>query len=606
VRAPEAITTRGSDRRPKQRKARPRARRTDEQPTLRWPERRTTAVVLILFTAVFVGLSVGSYTQKSATWDEPVHVTDGYAALKLRDYRIDPEHPPFLRMWAALPLLAVDGIRFDPAPIDSTPPGDWAAHALFPFTHRFMYVDNDADKLLYRARFMIVLLGVVLGVLLFCWAREWLGTRAAIAALAFYTLEPNIAAHASLVTTDAGVACFMFGAVYFLWRTCRRASAGNIAGLTAFFTLAIVSKFSAILLWPIVVVLLGIASLRLRMLPVSKACAIVVLLTASAWIGIWAVYGFRYAPSSSATWLFRFQDLDPLRERVPRLTAIVAWVDSNRLLPNVFTQGFLIGQAKAQTRSAFLAGDFSNTGWWYFFPIAFLIKTPIVTILLLLKGLVASRPWQISRLGTATFAIVPIALYMASSMFSRLNIGLRHILPIYPFVLLLCAMAAKDLLDRRRSGAKIVVALTAIWALEVGWNYPDNLAFFNALVGGPRHGAEYLVDSSLDWGQDLKPLKRWMDRNGVGHVGLTYFGSADPAYYKIDCTYLPGSPFFVPPESIREPRLPGYVAASVTNLSGVYVDPRSRDFYEPLRSRTPVASIGKSINVYWVERPWWQ
>jgi hypothetical protein len=115
----------------------------------------------------------------------------------------------------------------------------------------------------------------------------------------------------------------------------------------------------------------------------------------------------------------------------------------------------------------------------------------------------------------------------------------------------------------------------------------------------------YFTDSNLDWGQDLKPLKGWMDRNAVTRINLAYFGSADPAYYHIDCTYMPGSPFFVPNSSIGRPQLPGYVAVSETVLSGVYFDERGRAFYRGLRDRAPIAHIGHSIRVYWVERPWW-
>ena len=135
--------------------------------------------------------------------------------------------------------------------------------------------------------------------------------------------------------------------------------------------------------------------------------------------------------------------------------------------------------------------------------------------------------------------------------------------------------------------------------------YPHYLAFFNRFVGGPRHGQEYLVDSSLDWGQDLKGLKRWMDKNNVQHINLSYFGTADPGYYKINCTHLPGAPFFAE-QFVKGPELPGYVAVSATNLRGVYFDERWRDFYKPLLEMEPVAVIGYSIYVYRVERPWWQ
>src|SRR5688572_22506999 len=176
---------------------------------------RTTVFALLAFTAAFVALELNAYTRKSATWDEPMHLTSGYAALAAHDHRLDPSHPPLVRMWAALPLLFTDHAPLDTRTVDHARGLEWLQGA-YGFAHRFLYVDNDADRLLYRARFMIVLLGVVLGILLFCWVREWVGFAPAAVALALYAMEPNIAAHAALVTTDLGVTCFMFGAVYFL------------------------------------------------------------------------------------------------------------------------------------------------------------------------------------------------------------------------------------------------------------------------------------------------------------------------------------------------------------------------------------------------------
>jgi len=345
-------------------------------------------LALTIFAVLFAALEVGSYTQKSATWDEPVHMADGYASLVQHDYRIDPEHPPFLRMWAALPLLAMHVTPFDFSDVDRTPPRSWA-WTLYSFCERFLYASNDADRLLYASRFMTVLLGIGLGVMLFAWAHEWLGFWPAAAALALYTVEPNIAAHASLVTTDFGLACFMFGTLYFLWRTCRRMTALNVTAFVLFFALAIVSKFSALVLIPAVAFVLAGAALRRQVLNPARALALFGVVGVAAWIAVWAVYGFRYAPSSSGTWFYDFQADPMVRDRVPTLASLIGWVDRHHLLPNVFSEGFLFGQAKAQVRPAFLFGSFSDQGWWYYFPLAFLVKTPVATLAFIAAGLIA-------------------------------------------------------------------------------------------------------------------------------------------------------------------------------------------------------------------------
>ena len=250
-----------------------------------------TATVLSAFAAVFITLTVTGYTQKSATWDEPQHLITGYAMLAHRDYRIDPEHPPLLRMWAALPLMFDGTVKLDSTIIDQLDPGYWVGMGQFKYAHHSLYKQNDADRLLYRARFMVVLLGVGLGVLLFSWARELFGFWTAVVVLTLYCLEPNLLAHASLVTTDFGATCFMFGTLYFLWRFSRQRSVANAAGSNLFFTLAMVSKFTVIMLAPVIVVLLMVDSYRqpnrLRSLGISAGILASMLATSS-------MYPFRY------------------------------------------------------------------------------------------------------------------------------------------------------------------------------------------------------------------------------------------------------------------------------------------------------------------------
>jgi hypothetical protein len=579
-----------------------------------------TAAVLIVFAVVFSILTVSSYTQKSATWDEPQHVMAGYAALKFHDYRTDPEHPPFLRMWAALPLLMMPDIKMSVEVIDKVEPTVWVGSGQFYFCHGFLYQMNDADRLLYRARFMIVLLGISLGILLFFWARELFGFWPAVIALGVYATESNILAHSSLVTTDFGVACFIFGTMYFLWRLTRAVNWANLLGLTAFFGLAHVSKFSAILLGPLVLVLLAVRVCRKSAWPCKigqphdlvslKQRAVVaagtfVLLVLVTWGAVWAFYGFRYLPSSSGTWQFRFQDDPGAKERVPVIANVVDWADNHRLLPNAYTQGFLLSQIKAQQRGTFLAGKFSRKGWWYYFPVAFLIKTPVALIVLFLTGAILCAIRYRTFLQNELFVLLPLVFYLGAAMTAKLNIGLRHILPIYPFVLLLAGKTAGECFTgKRRAFAYLLGALCLSQVVEFVRVYPHDLAFFNQFVGGPSNGHKFLVDSNLDWGQDLKPLKKWMDKTGVPHINLSYFGTADPEYYGINCTHLPGAPFF-DEQLVARPQLPGYVAVSVTNLRGVYLNDAGRAFYRPLLERQPLAIIGYSIHVYWVDREWW-
>jgi hypothetical protein len=570
-----------------------------------------TETVLVTFSVVFIALAVNSYVRESGTSDEASHLTAGYAALTLGDYRIDAEHPPLVRMWAAAPLLFTPGITFN------TNCYSWQARNFWEFSHEFVYSQADADGLLNRGRFMIVLLGVLLGWLVFFWARELFGFWPAATVLGLYATEPNILAHSGLVTTDLGVTCFFFGTIYFLWRTSRELTAGNLLGLVVFFALAQVTKFSALLFAPIVALLLMIrvcrpdawgsrigrlAEYSRRTQKLGVAFLLMLLLAAGSYFTIWGSMGFRYRPAPSHV------DPDPLMrtkssvtESVPRLSAAINWIDRHEWLPNAYSQGFLLGQAKAQVRPTFLMGQFSDTGWWYYFPMAFLFKTPVSTLALFGIGLALCAIARKTILQNEIWFLIPLAMYLAVAMMSHVNIGLRHILPIYPFVLLACGKPISAL--QSRVPGRLLLLLLVVPTLELATVYPHCLAFFNQLSGGPRHGYMLLADSNIDWGQDLKGLKQWMEKNHVQHINLGYWGTADPAYYHIYCTYLPGSALFLGRRS-EGPWVPGYVAVSVNQFHHP-TDEAIRSMYVPLLQRPPVAIIGYSIYVYWVEGKWW-
>jgi 4-amino-4-deoxy-L-arabinose transferase-like glycosyltransferase len=568
---------------------------------------RVRAATLAAFALIFSVVQVAAYTQKSATFDEPIHLATGYLALAHQDYRLEGTHPPFIRMWAALPLLFIRDVQIDASIIDRTEPVEWMSGSnSFNFSTKFLYIDNDADRLLNAARFMIVIWGVVLGVLVWCWAYEWLDAGPALWALVFYTLSPNLLANTSLVTTDGGITCFMFGTVYFLWRTTRRVTWANLAGLTVFFALGVVSKFSALAFGPLVVVLLIVAVVRRSAVTWKTAVGIVALLAVVSYVAVWAVYGFRYTPGPSPSWQLHVEHL-PLARTVPTLASTTAWIDRHHLLPNSFTQGFLVfAQSMVPPNWTFLAGDYSTDGWWYYFPAAFLIKTPVAFIALIAIGSVVCvrRPRE-PRPTAETFIAVSVAIYLALAISNTFQVGVRHILPLYPFFVLVAA-AATTMLTRNLSGRFTLAGLLAVWFVMLASTYPHTLTFFNLFVGGPANGYKYLADSNVDWGQGLKLLKQWMEREGVPRVGLAYFGTADPAYHGIDYSLLPAAtPGYDFPGTMRPwaaPALPGYVAVSATVLTGVYLDPEWRLFYEGLRQMEPIERLGNSIFVYRLER----
>jgi hypothetical protein len=367
--------------------------------------------------------------------------------------------------------------------------------------------------------------------------------------------------------------------------------------------LAMTTKFSGVMVLPMLAVLI-IASVRSRHSPMTwRAAGKLVGLTGAMTLAVvWTVYGFRYTPSASPGWVFHVDRLPHVQQYFGTWLGLFQWVDTHHLLPNAFTHGLLHSQAAVAQLPAYFAGQYSDTGWWYYFPLAFLIKTPVVLLTMFVAGL-GVLVWR-RREGAPLivwFLVVPIGIVLGLAMWSGINIGVRHILPMYPLVTMVAGVAAAACWNTHRRAVRMFLpVLTTAWALQVAVIHPDYLTYFNRLVGGPANGHEYLTDSNLDWGQDLKPLKAWMDETGVPHINLAYFGISDPAYYGIDWTPLPGSGISAARAS--RPQLPGYVAISATVQSGVYLPRRWRLFYRAFRDLTPVAVIGNSIRVYHVDR----
>ncbi len=566
-----------------------------------------TAFILAVFAAAFLLLTLSSYMRTSATWDEPLHLSCGYAALRHGDYRFGPGHPPFLRMWAALPLLATPGVRMNTTSLNyvlGKPLGIFG---------EFLYRDNDGDRLLYRARFMIVLLGILLGMVLFVWASELHGVSTAVVVLALYCLEPNILAHSSLVTTDVGLNLFYFGTAFFLWRLRRALTIPSVLGLCVCFALAQVSKFTGVLLAPVVLALLLLRALVPEPWPVAMgrtrsvgsqrgkvlvALSLTALLLAVTVTTIWGVHRFRFEMNAGAELPNVFESERNMQLGNPYISRFMMWLEHRHLLPRAYTGGFRNALGIFQG-DRYLGGVFHKEPVWYFYPAVFLLKTPTSLIILAAAGAltviarIRRRHWE------WLFLAVPPALYLTVAVLSPLNTGVRHILTLYPFLILMAGYAVRPLLVSR-SRMYLLAGLGCMLLAETAVAYPDFLAAFNLPARGLEGRAPWLLDSNLDWGQDLKRLKLWMDARGIREINLSYFGTADPNYYGIDAAYLSGG------ASARAPRFPGYVAVSLTNLYAFFDGEPLRAFYAPLRARKPDAIVGRSIYVWWVDRPWWQ
>jgi hypothetical protein len=310
---------------------------------------------------------------------------------------------------------------------------------------------------------------------------------------------------------------------------------------------------------------------------------------------IWTAYGFHYRLSPDPA----YGGVD-WKEVWPQHQPFIAAADLVRrlkLLPDAYTFGFLKVFRYDTRGNVFLLGQIAANGFHSFYPIAFLIKTPLALLVLLAASILLSRRCPVP-LRTEAFLWLPVIVYFGLALTRHVQNGHRHVLPIYPFLFVLAGRSAAwaSSLSWRTPARLCVIALAAWYAFATVRIHPHYLAYFNELVGGPENGYRYLVDSDLDWGQDLEGLKAYMDANHIKKIKLSYFGSADPRAYGLAYDLLPSY-------RIGNPRswsvAPGdLVAVSATNLEGIYMGPEAQPLMERLRRLRPVANVGYSILIY--------
>jgi 4-amino-4-deoxy-L-arabinose transferase-like glycosyltransferase len=541
-----------------------------------------------LLLAAMGAAQVTSALQETQTWDEGTHLAAGYSYLKTGDFRMNREHPPLFKLLCALPLVALD----PKLPLEGAA---WREGLQEEFGDTFMYKNRvPAEKMLLAARLATIALTLGLGLAMALWTRRKFGAVAALAALALYAFDPNLIAHGHYVTGDLlATACVFLACIAWArfvetkrWRDL--GIAGVVLGLAA------ISKFSALFLLPVLAALYwirrwqeGRGRLTVRHFAASAAVAGAIVV---------AVVGLAYGPATIRS--FHGTKLRRVVDPTTTAGAILSEVGKRLGLP---AHPYLVGlydftQHDSGGHSAYLMGKQSERGWWYYFPVVFAVKTPAAVLILLalcvvwgLVAMVRAGPgrWRLREVPFEWVVLaLPPVMYFALCMRSHVNIGVRHILPVYPFLFVALAAA----LGRRNWGKRALAALVLVLAVESAAIWPHYLAFFNGFAGGPDKGPEYLVDSNLDWGQDLYNLKKYVAAHQIKRLCVCYFGHASMQYYKIDYLYLPATG-----EMEERGKMDCVAAVSATQLEGAYV---GEEAFRWLRERTPMAKVGYSIYLY--------
>lgn len=543
---------------------------------------------------VLFAQSVASAPRLSITTDEGLHITSGYSYLRTGDLRLIEEHPPLVKAFEAWPLLLLPDLG---SPAQTT---GWEQNNLLRVMRFFLLTYRPFDRLLFSARVPVMLMSLLLGAFVLRWASDWFGATAGVLALGLYALDPNIVAHSAIAATDLGAACFIFIACYFFWRYLWRPTRSSIllAGVTL--GLAAAAKVSALMLLPLfgVLWLVRVAVRRTRWLTYVISFLAVLLL---AFLTFWAVFCF---------------ELRPLGFEISNLKLDLPMPAASYLAPLNLVRSHLNAG-----RPTFLLGMNSEQGWWYYFPVAFALKTPLPTLALLAAvwagvSVQAWRLWRRKRdqfwpwVWRQTALLAFPVVYFAAAVTQPFNIGYRHLLPILPFVFVFVAQISNLTSDlshcvsfapRRLvalSAGLVACLLSAWYAIGTVRIFPHYLAYFNELAGGPANGYKSLVDSNLDWGQAWKELKTYLDAHGLSQVKLSVGGSNDPAIY--DISYEPLAPMKGAPPVLpsRFNPAPGVYVLSANTYQGlVMADVNNYDWF---RHRRPDAQIGYAMFVYTV------
>ncbi len=551
------------------------------------PLRRTRHVFLVIPAIwLFFFLALNSVIGDSPTMDEQNHIARGIAFLRTGDPRLSVEHPPLVNSISASLLLTLPDLRLPTDHPSWERPEGW-----YEFADLFLWTYNhDVTRIVFLARLPIIFLLLGLGVLAYHAARRFWGRRAALLALILILFDPNLLANGRYSTTDLGGTFFLFLAAFLLWRMWQRGrwEGGSLLLAALGLGMAFGSKLSTLGFVPImgVTALLPLygddkwrgAGRRLLQFLAAGLLSLPVL---------WLIFGFEWRH-------FYFRD-----------DALIFLNNYAGPMPTFWAGVEQIARFSQSGRgSAFLLGNFSDTGFPLYFPTLFLSKTPLVLVLMLGVTAVTLLIHAQTR-AKAAFLLIPALLFFGISTQSALNIGYRHLLPMLPFLWVLVSGIVRDGSARRHcwmgGGTAVFLILTTLSI------HPHYLSTFNVAAGGAANGHTIAVDSNVDWGQDLLRLQKWMEENDVPTVKLAWFGSADPAYYGISYEPLPGigrAEFFplwwdLPFDPIAPEA--GVYAISVSNLKELPLRLEEKNVFTFFRNREPDARIGYSIFIYEVE-----
>lgn len=574
----------------------------------RWFFPALLALLLILALEMFLSARL-----ESQTFDEPAHLYAGYSYWLHSNFGINPEHPPLVKLVASLPLLI--------SRPEYPPPANVFFRAASAIGGKALLSNSGVHPMLAHARIAVSVFVFLLALLVCFAAREMFGDGAALLALVLFVFDPMIVAHGPLIGTDIGMTCCMFAAVYALYRYVKRPSSLRLSLCALAAGLSMAAKHSAILLFPILLLLcvaemmlnrqaIGIntnagnasagsnpsqAGMALRL---SAATVVIALMAVTV---LWAFYGFRYAATPDGNQIVppTAAFLQGLHQ--PLEAGTIAFAERHHLLPEAYLYGLTdVLILSKQGRPMYLFGHTYPVGKWFYFPAAFLIKSTLGLLVLLALLPFTRTLWRTEFRREVVFLALPPVVYFGIAMTSKMDMGIRHVMPIMPFLIVLAAAGAIALSHQSRSWAWAVGALVALHVGSSLWAFPNYLPYSNEIFGGPNQTYRMLSDSNVGWGGGLKALHAQLETRHITQCWFAYSALPEPANFQIPCKRLPT--YFsmllrAPQQGIPE-QIEGPVFVSSEEIAGSYWGSDAMNPYRAFAKMRPSRVIAGEILEY--------
>ena len=497
-------------------------------------------IILISIFLISLILMMVSSKLDSITTDEGVHLFAGFSYLTQRDFRLDPEHPPLLKELGALPFLFQKNFNTSFSDL-------WNKAGNFYYDSwqetRILgdnFIANNSDSIIFFSRLVFILLTMILGVFSYFWSKKLYGETAGILAAFLILFFPNFLAHGRLINTDLGLTLFIFIAIYFWGKFLKEPNIINAILSGLFLGLTLASKFTGIIILPILLILIIIKLiLQKNFKNWGKFILGLIAVGFIAFIIIWGTYGFslqappkisRGLSAEINTWT-PYTAPDTFDSFYQKIRPV--------LIPKYFYKGLtMVGVHAEAGHSSYLLGQTSKTGWWYYFPLAIFFKTPIPIFILLFVSLFYFKKIKAKEIFDEYLLIIPAIVFLAFAMYSKADLGIRHILPIFPFVFVFISKTINLIDFKKWRWVTFGFVILIVWYLSSALlSFPNYIAYFNEFAGGSSGGYKILTDSNLDWGQDIFRIKDYVEKNKITDYYLVYGWDGDQYLQKNGLKY---------------------------------------------------------------------